>query len=577
VAISTNMAFLLAKELEKQARNSLREVLEGQDEKKQATAKSLVNQLGISETAAASVLDGNPYFAYYFWLLRTMKPADSDENKYKVEEQTYYNTFSVLSAWHTGVCFMPNASTNLLRIGEGQHGSHTYKGHWNELPVQERRVKTRAFLIETLPELHFVGRLSKDKAPVQDDLSRAIFQSVEELAVELSTVFALHLLLYIRNRLLEARKLSDPVTTLQTFLRSATSSIDNLNPVLPTAESRESLRPAHQHLLQVQNDVFKMLKTGITNSSVVATTDFFTLRRSPILCGLLLHAERVLAQDAALAVEKTLGGLTAAVHLGHAFTTEGLIRDLGNLGPTVRAQGDSAFFLGGKRPTTQTEYLPSYAMTIGRSVVSAAPASSRRSGGAGAGPSLAARKSKMELSSPAPFSRLVQARLQDPQGRSSLTGEDLVGLLVGSGNPMMKKIYGESVSTSSSASSGASRKPPVSMSPLQHAALLLHAEVPTLEHDYVSSVRVAWQALRAVQAALGGPREGLELGGGSRGRGGRGGRGGRRAARAAKEPEERSVDSAEVLVGRVFGGVANEGLMRAAGKAYADAVAVGDS
>jgi hypothetical protein len=103
VAISTNMAFLLAKELEKQARNSLREVLEGQDEKKQATAKSLVNQLGISKTAAASVLDGNPYFAYYFWLLRTMKPADSDENKYKVEEQTYYNTFSVLSAWHTGV------------------------------------------------------------------------------------------------------------------------------------------------------------------------------------------------------------------------------------------------------------------------------------------------------------------------------------------------------------------------------------------------------------------------------------------------------------------------------------------
>ncbi|KAK4032708.1 hypothetical protein C8A01DRAFT_40850 [Parachaetomium inaequale] len=353
VAVITNMASLLAKEMEKQARDFLREILEGQDDKRQATARGLANRLGISETAEASVLEGNPYFAFYFWLLR--KPVDSsNEEEYQVEEQAYSNTFKVVSAWHTDVCFMPNASTNLLRIGEGQYGSHTYKGHWHELPVQERREKSRAFLLETLPELHFVGRLSKDKVPVQDHSSRGVYQSVEGGALELSTVFAMQILLYIRNKLFDAGKTSGPLQALQSFLRSATTSISSLTPILPDTQRREPLRPAYEHLLQIQDDMFKILKTGISTSGVVATTGIFTLRRSPVLCGLLLHAERILAQDTGQSSNPPLPGGPRLMDWKGGRLSDGPLKAINSF---LRSTADKMSALCGELPTLESHAL----------------------------------------------------------------------------------------------------------------------------------------------------------------------------------------------------------------------------
>lgn len=110
--------------------------------------------------------------------------------------------------------------------------------------------------------------------------------------------------------------------------------------------------------------------------------------------------------------------------------------------------------------------------------------------------------------------------------------------------PTMKKVYG---------GPDAAAQP----SPLRHAAALLYAELPLLGHDYLSSIRVAWEALRAVQGALGGPIEGpAGVGGGT----------------SAGDQEEQWVDSAEVLVGRVCKGLANEDQARTVGRAFAGAL-----
>lgn len=110
-------------------------------------------------------------------------------------------------------------------------------------------------------------------------------------------------------------------------------------------------------------------------------------------------------------------------------------------------------------------------------------------------------------------------------------------------------------------------------SPLMHAAVLLHAEAPILEQNYLDSVEVAWRALRAVQAVLGGPKE-AQLATASGGKKAKGGKKGARKGSKTGQGQDDQVDSAEVIVGRVFEILANEGLVKKVGEALASVVCV---
>jgi hypothetical protein len=118
---------------------------------------------------------------------------------------------------------------------------------------------------------------------------------------------------------------------------------------------------------------------------------------------------------------------------------------------------------------------------MGRSLTDLAPASSR--GGRPA--QLTARKNKVELSRPAPFSRVVYDRLRDPMGRFPLSEEDLVGMLV-AGNDSLRKMYAAAGPGKGKAKATGTPKPP-----LKVAAGLLNGEVVVLEHDYLGSLQLA--------------------------------------------------------------------------------------
>ena len=84
-------------------------------------------------------------------------------------------------------------------------------------------------------------------------------------------------------------------------------------------------------MIDAQTDTFQRQGPACKRASIATQTPFFTLRRHPILCGLMFHAERVFVQKTALNLEQHLGGLTVAVHLGNALIREGHISDLGAL------------------------------------------------------------------------------------------------------------------------------------------------------------------------------------------------------------------------------------------------------
>ncbi|KAH6844525.1 hypothetical protein B0I37DRAFT_432846 [Chaetomium sp. MPI-CAGE-AT-0009] len=589
-AATTNMAFLFAKGLEDTARGNILKIMSADTTRRHATIQDLSKRLNMPERAAAAFLDGNIYLPLYNFLLGPSKTGNLPSD-YLLEQNVYYTTFMAMTGWFANACFRQNASGNRLRAQEGQHGDHSYSALWEEQDVNDKRNKLRAFAMETATELHFIGSL-RDKAPIQDELSRSTFHCVEDKKLYISVVFGIDLLHAIHIKLHDSGRLASPLSTLQTFLESTTHSMSALSTALPAAASRTTLEPMRQHTAQAQTDIFQALKSANQHAGVASSTPFFTLRRHTILCGLLLLAERTLAQDTALTLERNLGGLTAAIHLGHAFTTSGVIPSLGTLKPTATRQPDSAFFVGGKRPTEKSQYLSAYSLAIGEPITNTAPANSNTRN-RNRNP-LAARKQKLELAVPAPFSRAVLARLRDPHGRFVLSEADLVEMLVGSGHALMVKVYGEGGGGGGAAGTGTGKgkgkgnakarsgtgagpKP----SPLRHAALLLHAEVPVLEHGYLDALRVAWEGLRAVQGALGGPVAGLGQAGGSRGRGGRGNRhGGRRGGRwrgaVAGGQEDRHVDPAEVVVGRVFGAATSESLFEAAGKSFGDVIAVKD-
>jgi hypothetical protein len=473
VCIATDQAFQLARTLDLEARGPLMEYLESEPEQKQAAIKLIMQATRVMEEAAASVLSGNVYLPYYFWLLGSPQNSGS-EDEYQLGEQTYYNAFSVFWGWHIGVCFM-NMSSALLLVEEGKYGSHTYSGHWKELDVQQRREKSRAFLMETLPELHLVGRLT-GKAPVQDELSRRVLQSVEEREVYLSTAFGLHLLLYIRNKLLDAGKLGNPLDTLRSFLLARAITTESLLPVLPSRKAQDTLRPIHRHMLEAQKDLFGLLKRSARDSGVVTPTAFFTLSRSPILCGVLLHKERIATLKAFLKLESNHGGLTGIVHLGNMLSHEGHIKGLGAaMGLTARLLHDKSFFPGGKRPTTKADYHRSYALAIGASAANFAPGDSR--GGPGSRPVV--RENKVEVVHPAPFSQVVYDRLTDEMGRFSLSEKDLVGMLKAGGDHLRKPKPDTTGQDS------------VPFQPLKRALTLLHAEATVLNIDHLQSLQVA--------------------------------------------------------------------------------------
>ena len=411
VSVTTNMALLLAKNLENTARSTLSRVIGANVPQRQATVRQLAKSLGVSEKMADTILKGNIYLPLYNLLLGSpMSPCSAEY--YRLEEKVYFNTFMTTTAWHTkGV--LQKFSGSRIRCQEGEHGDHTYTGPWEALSVESKKSKSKAFIMETLPELHFLASL-KTEMTVKDALSRSVVACMEDKALYMSTVFGMHILLSIHHKLNDASMSSKPLNTLHGFLKSSTSAMEDLAGSLPTNSSRAALSPTKQHMTEVQEDFLAQLKTK-TTSGVVSSTPFFTLLRHPTLCGLQLHLERALAQDTALALKRRLGGLSAAVHLGTAFIGQGLIADLGALQRTARIQGDNAFFVGAKPPASKAEYLTAYMLSIGGSVTNLLPASSRTGG-------LAARKGRKELTAPALFSRAVR----DLFGTSSLTEEELV-------------------------------------------------------------------------------------------------------------------------------------------------------
>lgn len=523
-AVTTNMALMLANQLEDAAQVELARIVGKMDAHRQATVQQLAKTLNVSEIMANSILQSNVYLPLYNQVLKGPKSQCPSE-EYQLEEKIFFHTFQVMADWHTG-CLLRRVGQNRLRSQEGSHGSHVYSGLWETVNIEEKKKCHRAFVLETLIELHFLGSL-KEKAPVQDLLSRGVAFAVESKTVHLSAIFGLHLLFTIHLKLKDAGLSERPLRSLTQFLSVAAPKASTLSAILPTETSRDMIKPTYQHIKELQGDIFEKLKVA-TKAGVVSATPFFTLVRHPILCGLVLHTTRVLVQDTALALERNLGAINAAAHLGNAFTQEGYIQTIGSLQLTVHLQGDKSFFLGGKRPTATDMYLEAYGLAIGWSLANLAPISRR-------GKNLAARKNKVEFVAPALFSRATESHLRDPLRRLFLSEVDLINML-SEANQRMREIY-----NSPRAAGLASNMP----SPLQHAAALIHAEVPMLEHSYMFSMEVAWRALRGVQAALGGG----EL-----------------------------VDSVEEIVGRVFqeSNLSDEAVMRRLSRHFATAVSKGD-
>ncbi|KAG7284565.1 hypothetical protein NEMBOFW57_010943 [Staphylotrichum longicolle] len=502
------MALMLANQLEDAAQVELARIVRNMDAHRRATVQQLAKTLNVSEIMANSILQSNVYLPLYNQVLKGPQSQCPTE-EYELEEKIFFHTFQVMADWHTG-CLLRRVGQNRLRTQEGSHGSHVYPGLWESVKIEEKKKCHRAFVMETLTELHFLGSL-KEKAPVQDLLSRGVASAVESKTIHLSAIFGLHLLFTIHLKLKDAGLSERPLRSLTQFLSVAAPKASTLSAILPTEKSRDMIKPTYQHIKELQGDIFEKLKVA-TKADVVSATPFFSLVRHPILCGLVLHTTRVLVQDTALALERNLGAINAAVHLGNAFMQEGYIQTIGSLQLTVHLQGDKSFFLGGKRPTAKDMYLEAY----------------------GRGRNLGARKNKVEFVAPAPFSRATESHLRDPLRRLFLSEVDLINML-SEANQKMREIY-----NSPRAAGLASTMP----SPLQHAAALLHTEVPMLEHSYMFSMEVAWRALRGVQAALGGG----EL-----------------------------VDSVEEIVGRVFqeSNLADEAVMRRLSRHFAMTVSQG--
>lgn len=219
-----------------------------------------------------------------------------------------------------------------------------------------------------------------------------------------------------------------------------------------------------------------------------------------------------------LQLETMLGGIMASIKLGNAFDTQKLLDNIGSLQALVRQQGENAFFIGGKRPTSQADswFLDSYMLAIGGSVRNILPVKARNNR------QLAARGARKTLIPPAPFTQAIHRRLADEHDRApTMSAQELIETLKAQDARMREKYY----------QTGAVSE---NTSPLELAIALFNAEALTVgQVDYLAVVKPACGGLKAVQDAMGGP-----------------------SSDVGKLTE--GLDPSEVTVGRVFA----EGVLR---------------
>jgi hypothetical protein len=143
----------------------------------------------ITEAQALSGLEGNIYLPLYQFLVYRLKGSTTQSalDDYDGEHRAFLHTFEATSDWH---CLRRRARRNIVSIKEGQEGNHRYPSSWESLGVEKKKEMHKTFVRETLTELHFLGSLG-DKAPMQNELRRRVFDLVKSNTVYMATVFAM--------------------------------------------------------------------------------------------------------------------------------------------------------------------------------------------------------------------------------------------------------------------------------------------------------------------------------------------------------------------------------------------------
>lgn len=84
---TTNMALLLAKDLEESARTSIVKIMASDRTGREATIRDFSRILNISERTASTLVDGNVYLPLYNFILGSPQVSKQTTKDYLVEEK----------------------------------------------------------------------------------------------------------------------------------------------------------------------------------------------------------------------------------------------------------------------------------------------------------------------------------------------------------------------------------------------------------------------------------------------------------------------------------------------------------
>lgn len=87
VGAATNMALLLAKDLEESARTSIVNIMATDHKGREATVRTLSRVLSISEQKASDLVDVNVYLPLYNFILGSPQPHEQTTEDFLVEEK----------------------------------------------------------------------------------------------------------------------------------------------------------------------------------------------------------------------------------------------------------------------------------------------------------------------------------------------------------------------------------------------------------------------------------------------------------------------------------------------------------
>ncbi|KAI8242879.1 hypothetical protein K4K53_003506 [Colletotrichum sp. SAR 10_77] len=300
---------------------------------------------------------------------------------YDVANNTYVNVYRFLEGFQA--VLRPNM---LPLFKQGVFGTYDPTSNFKTKSPEEKFQEDQVIMMEVFGELMTIIR-TVPNWPVEDEFLRGMREMEDTKKIPFYLVFAAQTYLDIHHILRDDVErgffqMSDETNIMRNNLNSHLEFHQSLKIDGWTAKHDRALKDTESVIEWLGTDPIHQVKNDYARRQGIPlspdTKQYYLLRQSPVMSGLILHYFRLDLYDIGIAAANAWGSITYMEHLYNAVEKEGLLggpwEDMDFMRILV---GQDAFYVG-EAPSVPEDYYKKFCLQMGVSAATLADRSKRR-------------------------------------------------------------------------------------------------------------------------------------------------------------------------------------------------------